>query len=313
MLITGGSSGIGLALGRRLAREGAHVCIAARNLERLEVAVSLLRREARSADQMLSAVELDLTSPESVARATSRALEQLGCIDLLVNNAGYSVPGYIEAVDEAVCREMLEVNYLGPVRVVRHLLPHFVERRGGHIVNVTSMLGFMGTFGYAAYCGSKYALSGFTECLRQDVLPFGIRVHLCYPPTTRTPGLDREQATKPPETWAIEGSSHTFEPDEVAAAILLGVRRNRFHILVGLGSRWIWLAQRLAPWLVRFVTDGILTKHLRKHAVAPAQATLRPAPSVVSDEKGDGVRGCTAGGAAGNSSAEGGRGSERGG
>ncbi len=76
---------------------------------------------------------------------------------------------------------MLAVNYLGPVRVIRAVLPHFFERHGGRIVNVASMLGFMGTFGYSAHAGCNYALSGLTEALRQDLLPRGTRVHIVLP------------------------------------------------------------------------------------------------------------------------------------
>jgi 3-dehydrosphinganine reductase len=288
VLITGGSSGIGLALGRSLARSGAHVCLAARDPARLAAAVDDLRSAARSADQSISWVELDVTSTESVARAVPRVLTELGGLDLLVNNAGSAIPGYIDQLDEEAYREMLAVNYLGPVRLVRAFLPHFLARRSGHILNVASMLGFMGTFGYAAYAASKHALCGFTECLRQDLLPFGIRVHLCYAPTTKTPGLVRENLVKPPEAWAIEGTSRAFEPEEVAAAILSGVRRGRFHIVVGFDSWLIWVAQRFAPWLVRLFTDRVLVRHLREHGDGRAKLASRSLPPAGPRADGDG-------------------------
>ena len=283
VLITGGSSGIGLALGRDLARRGAHVCLAARNSERLAKAVAELRQVAPSSDQSICSVELDVTSAGSVTNAVPHVLGALGGLDLLVNNAGYALPGYIDQLDERAYQEMIEVNYLGPVRVVRAFLPHFLAQRAGHIVNVASMLGFMGMFGYAAYAGSKHALSGFSECLRQDLFPFGIRVHLCYPPTTKTPGLEHENLVKPPEAWAIEGKSKAFEPEQVAAAILSGVRRGRFHILVGLDSWFIWIAQRFVPGLVRRVTDRVVRQYLHKHGdgrarlAGQSRATSSPA------------------------------------
>jgi 3-dehydrosphinganine reductase len=175
---------------------------------------------------------------------------------------------------------MLAVHYLGPVRLIRAFLPHFIARRAGCIVNVTSMLGFMGMFGYSAYAASKYALAGYTECLRQDLVPFGIRVHLCYPPTTRTPGLARENLIKPPETWAIEGHSKAFEPDRVASAILSGIERGRFHILVGFDSWLIWLGQRLVPGLVRLFTDRVLVRHLRQHGDGRARLGARTEPQL---------------------------------
>lgn len=264
VLITGGSSGIGRAAALRLAREGAHVAIAARDEDRLRATLAELR-EAAVGEQRFAAIAMDVAVTTAVERGVEEARSALGGIDVVINNAGFAIPGYINRLTEADCSAMLEVNYLGAVRVVRAVLPDMMARRAGAIANVTSMLGFMGSFGYAAYAASKYALSGFTECLRQDVLPFGISVHLCYPPTTKTPGLDKENAVKPAEAWAIEGKSRAFAAEEVAKALLDGIRRGRFHIVVGADSALIWRMQRFAPWLVRRIMDRILVKHLAKH------------------------------------------------
>jgi 3-dehydrosphinganine reductase len=261
--ITGGTSGIGLAAAVQLARAGADVAIAARDAKRLESALSSIRA-AREGGRFV-AIPMDVTSGASVEEGARRALDALGGVDIVVNNAGYAIPGYIDRLTDDDFRAMLEVNYLGAVRVIRAFLPHLTAQRSGAIANVTSMLGFMGTFGYAAYAGSKYALSGYTECLRQDLLPYGISVHLCYPPTTKTPGLEKENESKPPEAWAIEGKSRAFEADDVARALLDGIKKKRFHILVGADSALIWRMQRWAPWLVRMVTDGVLVKHIAKH------------------------------------------------
>ena len=169
---------------------------------------------------------------------------------------------------------MLEVNYLGMVRVARAVLPGMRRAGAGHIVNVSSMLGFMGCYGYSAYAASKYAIAGFTECLRQELLPEGIRVSICYPPTTDTPGLAKENEVKPPETAAIEGSSRTFTADEVAASLLAGVARGRFEILVGLDSALVWRLHRFAPWLLRWATDRILRKHRAATLAAPARPAM---------------------------------------
>jgi 3-dehydrosphinganine reductase len=269
VLITGGSSGIGLSLARILVGEGAKVCIVARDERRLKDACQELAASAEPDNPPCYRV-LDLTSADAIAAELPHILHALGGLDLLINNAGYAQPGYVQQLDDEAYTRMMAVNYFGPMRLCRALLPHFIEQRAGRIVNVTSMLGFMGTFGYSAYAASKYALAGFTECLRQDVLPYGIRVHLCYPPTTRTPGLERENHDKPPETWAIEGKSRAFSPEQVAGAVLNGVRRGRFHILVGFDSWLIWMLQRLTPWFVRRLTDRVLWKHLERAPSAPA-------------------------------------------
>ncbi len=274
VLVTGGSSGIGLELGRALAREGASVCIAARGADGLERALRELRTVAGPDAQPPCSVVMDVSSPDSIAAGLQAALKALGGLDILINNAGYAQVGYIDELDDQAYVDMMAVNYFGPMRLVRACLPHFIAQGGGRIVNVTSMFGFMGTFGYSAYCASKFAISGFTEVLRQDVMPFGVHVHLCYPPTTLTPGLERENKDKPPEAWAIEGGhSKAFGAQEVARAILNGVRRGKFQILVGWDSWFIWAVQRFAPWLVRRVTDRTLLKALRPRQ--PGRA-LRP-------------------------------------
>ena len=261
VLVTGGSSGIGLELSRALLREGAHVCIAARNEERLRAAVQELSAPGSAVSP--HSVTMDVTSPDSIAAGVRDAVAALGGLDLLINNAGCALPGYVDELDDQAYVDMMAVNYFGPMRLARACLPYFFAQRAGRILNITSMYGFMATFGYSAYCASKYALSGFSEALRQDVLPFGVRVHLCYPPTTLTPGLERENRDKPPEAWAIEGKSRAFPPERVARAILDGVRAGKFQIVVGMDSWFIWIAQRLVPWLVRLVTDRVLMKELR--------------------------------------------------
>jgi short-subunit dehydrogenase len=268
IMVTGGSSGIGRALAQQLVCAGAHVCIVARDEERLATVVGELRSMVCQADQIVCAESIDVTSAVAVDRGTVRVLEALGGVDILINNAGYAICGYIDRLDAGAYDTMMAVNYHGPVNIVRALLPHFLARRSGHIVNVTSMLGFMGTFGYAAYCASKHALAGFTECLRQDLVPFNVSVHLCYPPTTKTPGLERENLTKPPESWAIEGMSKAFSPEAVAQSILRGVAKRRFHIVTGFDSWIIWFVQRVAPWIVRYVTDSALKRYLREHGGA---------------------------------------------
>ncbi len=258
VLVTGGSSGIGLEVARQLAAEGAQVWIAARDPARLEAA---------RAELGVRAVVMDVTDDASVAAA----VRELGEIDVLVNNAGAAVPGNFVDQDEAVCRRMIELNYLGAVRVTKALLPQLIARRSGVIVNVTSILGFMGFTGYAAYAASKYALVGFSECLRQDLLPHGVRVLIAYPPTTETPGLVEENRTKPPECQAIEGTGDSFPPAAVARAIVRGIRKEQYTILVGAKSGAIWRLTRHTPGLARWILDRTLRRHLRQQLTAPSR------------------------------------------
>ena len=263
VFLTGGSAGIGLEAARQLVEQGAHVTIAARDEGRLRAALHLLESSRRESGQVVAAVSMDVRDPEQVGRAAGRAFEALGDVDLLVNNAGYALTGYAWETDEADLDSMLEVNYKGMVRVVRAFLPRFMERRGGHIVNVSSVLGFLGIYGYTAYAASKFAIVGYTHCLRQEMLEYGVRVSLFYPPTTDTPGLERENRDKPEETWAVEsGSNATASASAVAAALLRGIRKGRYEI-PGNGEAALALhASRLAPAFVRRMVDRPLLRFL---------------------------------------------------
>ena len=263
VLITGGSSGIGLSAALQLAREGAHVGLVARRQAVLDEAIAQVRA-AGGAAQRFATFSVDVTDRDAVRQLAVDAVEQLGGLDILINNSGFAYPvPMLELTDDQIDR-MTAVNYLGHVNVTRALLPHFVAQRSGHICNVTSMLGFMGIYGYSAYCGSKYAIVGMSECLRQEMLPHNVQVSVFYPPTTDTPGLAEENTVKPPETWAIEGKSQAFHPDQVAGSLLAGIRKGRFTNMIGAGNWAIFYAQRFAPWLVRAVTDAELRKHMKK-------------------------------------------------
>ena len=99
----------------------------------------------------------------------------------------------------------MDLNYFGTVNMVKALLPAMLERGSGHIVNISSVAAFLGVFGYSAYGASKYAVRGFSDVLRAEVKPLGVRVSVVFPPDMDTPGLANENKTKPFETHEIEG------------------------------------------------------------------------------------------------------------
>ncbi len=129
------------------------------------------------------------------------------------------------------------------------------------------MLGFMSFYGYSGYAASKFAIVGFAEALRQEALPYGVHVCVFFPPTTDTPGLEAENETKPALTWAIEGSSRKFSPEDVARVMLAGFARHRFTNMIGVDSWAIFWLSRLAPGLVRWVIDRELWGYVKKHGM----------------------------------------------
>ena len=134
-----------------------------------------------------------------------------------------------------------------------------MKARGqGWIANISSVAGFKGVFGYTAYCGSKFAVTGFSEALKSELARHGIGVSLVCPPDTRTPGLDREEETKPEETKRLAASATVLEPDDVAKAIWAGLERSRFWIVPGREAGLFRHANRFVPslvdWYLRRVT-----------------------------------------------------------
>lgn len=249
-LVTGGSSGIGLALARQLAAQGAHTWILARDPEKLAQAVETIRAERASSNQTADAIAVDVTDLHAVRQALANFEAPDSLPDLLINSAGVAHPGYAESLETDIFHWMMDVNYYGTVHVTQTLLPGMVRRGSGHIVNIASVAGFLAVFGYTAYGASKFAIRGYSDALRAEMKPKGVRVSIVYPPDTRTPQLDYENQFKPPETRALAGNVDAMEPGVVASAILKGVRRKHYVIIPGFeGKLLYWLSGALGTSL----------------------------------------------------------------
>ncbi|MFT4627754.1 MAG: 3-dehydrosphinganine reductase [Myxococcota bacterium] len=270
VLITGGSKGIGRATAVRLAGAGAHVVVSARGQAALDETVEAMRA-AGGSDAVLGAVAFDVTDRPAVQAGTAKAVELLGGLDLLICNTGYAETGVLAECDEDSHERMMRVNYLGHVNVVRALAPHFVAQGSGDICLVSSMLGFLGLYGYSAYAASKFAIVGFGQALRQEMKLHDVRVTVFYPPTTKTPGLEAENESKPPVVWALESDSgwnKIYEADEVAAGLLSSIRKGTFDAMVGADSKLIYTLARHVPGITRYFADGDLKKAIQKVGAA---------------------------------------------
>jgi len=255
VVVTGGSSGIGLATAEAFAARGADVTLVARDPERLEIA-----REAVAARGTGSAMARALTGDVSTlegceAIATAVTGHGKHPIDVLMNCAGAIIPGYFETMtteDYEVCMD----SWRGCVYMARAAAPAMMQRRSGHIVNVSSVAGFMGIFGYTAYSSAKYAIMGYSEALRSELYPYGVQVSVVCPPDTDTPGLAFEKSLRPPETDKVAGNIAAVAPSVIAEAVVRGVERGTYLIVPGALSKFYRVLKANAPWLFFMITDG---------------------------------------------------------
>jgi len=260
VFVTGGSSGIGKATAIILAKSGAHLLIAARGKDLLDEAVVEIKMHRVAPDQMIGAIACDVSDPERMREVAEEATAALGGVDVLINNAGVAHPATVTDTTDEIYERMMRINYFGMVYCTRAFLPHFVEQRSGHIANVSSLLGVMGIYGYTAYAASKHAMTGFSDCLRQEMLEYDVNVSVVFPGDTDTPQLAAENEIKPAQTKAIAGKVKVMSPEVVAAALLKGISRNKYHILVGFDSQLTYFMYRHFPGVVRWVIDWPLRK-----------------------------------------------------
>jgi NAD(P)-dependent dehydrogenase (short-subunit alcohol dehydrogenase family) len=182
--ITGCSKGLGRALAETVLEQGETVVLTARNLQQIEDLV------IRFPNRTL-AVQLDVTKPEEVRESVKQAIAKFGRIDVLVNNAGYGILGAIEEVKDQEVRSQFETNFFGVLEVLRTVLPQMRQQRSGHILNISSVGGFVSYAGTGIYNGAKFALEGISEALAQEVAPLGIKITIVEPGAFRTDFVTR--------------------------------------------------------------------------------------------------------------------------
>lgn len=230
--ITGGSSGIGLALAHRLAARGHRLALFARDTARLEHARADIAASHPGAE--VSIFPVDVAENEASAAAFAEAFRQCGAPRWAIASAGLAEPGlFLEQPLERMQAQM-ETNFGGSLRFVRALLPAMVRNGGGRVVLIASGAAFSGIYGYAAYGASKFAVRGLAETLRVELAGSNIQVTLACPGDTDTPQLAAEDTLKPEVTKAITGRGGLLSADAVATAILKGCDANRFLVAPGL-------------------------------------------------------------------------------
>ncbi|QQS50835.1 MAG: SDR family oxidoreductase [Bacteroidota bacterium] len=246
VIITGASSGIGLACARAFSQAGAKVVLAARSHEKLQE----VSAELSCNGQSCLAIKTDVTVEDDCMNMVEKTLEKFGKIDILINNAGISMRALFEEVEMDVLRKVMDVNFWGTVYCTKYALPHIVQTKGS-IVGISSIAGFHGLPGRTAYSASKAAMHGFLESVRIENLKAGIQVLILAAGFTasniRKSALD---AHGNPQGETPRPEERLTPPEKVAENVMRSIRkRKRNRIMTTEGQLMVFL-QRIIPRLV---------------------------------------------------------------
>jgi short-subunit dehydrogenase len=229
-VVTGATSGIGLATARALARAGARLALVSRSQARLEAAVVAITGDAVGGLLPLT-FRCDVSDPAAVRAMAAGVLRDAGVPDIVVNNAGIGHWGPVAELPLERLRAVLDVNFFGAVHCTQAFLPAMLERRRGTIVFVSSGFGELSFPHTAAYCASKHALNGFAKSLRAEVEARGVRVMLVLPGSTRTAFF--ESNTYPADVLSRYLLQRAVPPERVARRLVQALIRGRRRVVVG--------------------------------------------------------------------------------
>jgi NAD(P)-dependent dehydrogenase (short-subunit alcohol dehydrogenase family) len=269
VVITGASSGIGRATARTLAGRGARVVLAARREDALAEAAQDCVRAGGEA----LVVPTDVTDAAAVEALARRALERFGQIDAWVNNAGVYLVGRFEQTPPDAFRRVMEVDFFGTVHGTRAVLPHFLERDRGVLVNVSSMAGAVGPAYLSAYAAAKWAVRGMTQSLREELLDHP-DIHACcvMPAAIDTPIFQHAgNFTR----RALKALPPVYDVSMVADTIVGLIERPRGEVFAGRVGKAMYLQHVLAPRLTERMLKLMVEKtHFRRGAEPPTPGNL---------------------------------------
>ncbi|GAA6623144.1 SDR family NAD(P)-dependent oxidoreductase [Scytonema sp. NUACC26] len=261
VIITGATQGIGKATAILFARNGYNIVLAARQKERLEATASEIRALGREA----LAISTDVRDPGQIKNLVEKSLTHFGHIDVLINNASIFFLGPVEESSLSDWHQVIDTNLWGYIYTIHALLPYFLERGKGTIVNVSSIGGLDPIPFQIPYTTSKYAVTGLTKALRAELSPKGVRVCGIYPSFIRTRlmeralfrGKDEEMVRK--RYQLIDRAFHSpllEKPEDVAKAIWQAVKYQQSDVLVGTAKFWT-TAFHLFPGLMKSIVRQV--------------------------------------------------------
>jgi short-subunit dehydrogenase len=255
--LTGASSGIGEALAYALAARGARLVLSARRKQELERVKGNCPAAAQADVRILP---LDLAQPETLQLSTEAAIQVFGTVDILINNGGISQRSLVADTDLSVDRRIMEVNYFGAIALTKYLLPHFVARKQGHFVNISSLTGKFGTPYRSGYAASKHALHGFFDAVRAEHYRDNIKVTMICPGFIHTPITYSALTGDGTPLNKMDEAQYKGKPvDWCAKKIIRAIEREKQEVYIG-GK------EVLAVYLKRYL-PSLFSKVIRSAAV----------------------------------------------
>ncbi len=263
--ITGGSSGIGLQIGKIFASLGADIVLLARNIEKLDVATNILEKAKKDPHQKIRSLSVDVGDHNDVYEKMEEAVKVFGIPDILINSAGINkYADHFENITFEMFNEVMNVNVNG-VRNVTYALLGPMKKTKGHVVILSSAAALFGMFGYTAYGTSKAALMGFAESLRYELKPLKMPVTVIFPPEVDTPMNLDEAKTLPEEGRAMKSMGGFLTPEYTAKVIVKAIAKEKYFVIPGHSTRFLYFLHRISNgFLSRFVSDAVVKKTAKK-------------------------------------------------
>ncbi len=260
-VITGASSGIGLACAVALARAGVAVVLGARRADRLEEAVTRIRQAGGRAE----GVTMDVTLEADVLRLVQHAPATFGALDIMICNAGFGYYGTLEETPPEIMRRMMDVNFTGTYFGARAALPIFRGQGRGHLIFISSIVGRRGIPLMGGYSATKAAQAGLAEALRSELAPTDIHVSIVYPVSTET---EFRSAMERDYGYSVSGLGPKQSVERVAAAVVRCIERPRAEVYPHAKSRALAVLNVVAPGF----TDRLVNKYGRRRDTSGARA-----------------------------------------
>lgn len=251
--VTGASKGLGLSLIKQLLQAGYKVAATSRKAHDIDAVIN-------DHKENLLVLTVDITSENSVDDAVAKTIAHFGRLDVIVNNAGYSIYGSVEVLTNEEFRKTIDVNLFGTVNVIRAAMPYFRKQRSGYVFNISSVAGYKGFGNSPSYAAGKFAVIGLSESLAEEVKQFGVKVTVVAPGFFRTSFLDKGEelvSKNTIEEYQVEGlvdrlramnGKQPGDPEKLVAALIkLSNEQNPpVHLLMGTDAYQIVMQKRNA-------------------------------------------------------------------